>query len=76
MYRNNTPSFSVKSSHRLVNQQPEMEESEEPVSYYSSNSRAPAKPTKGYVDHDNNNRKGSNKGMSIHTTDVSAEDFY
>jgi len=76
------PSFAVRSTHRLVETGSEAESSAPTTTpyYYNDNSHNSSRgfnaPQKGYTDTDSMRRQGSAQGMSIRTTDSSAEDFY
>jgi len=74
MNRQQTPSFSVRSSHRFVN--PTAYDMAHPVQapatyYYNSTASQKKSGATSVNDHQN-----SSKGMSIKTSDTSVEDFY
>lgn len=76
---NQTASFSVKQSHRLVNTEVEAEEASQPAgSYYygDTTKKTPATRVKPIADSESQRTEGSNKGISIRTTGTAAEDYY
>jgi hypothetical protein len=69
-------SFSVKSSHRLVNPTPEPEPEPYPSTNYYYGEKVKQPVTKGWTNSDSDRKEGSNKGMVIRTTNTSVEDYY
>lgn len=71
------PSFSVKSSHRLVNPDNEPEQlTTQSFLYGNTNVTTVLTTPKGGVDTDPKRKEGSAKGMCIRTTSTGTEDYY